>query len=487
LPEIALSDAFLARFEARFGAAPAVWHSALSPAQRRKTWRGVASGQTRIVIGARSALFLPFQRLKLIIVDEEHDGAFKQEDNVFYNARDMAVLRAFMNRIAVILISATPSLETVHNVLEGRYERAVLMERYGEAVLPHMHMIDMRAQKMPRSQFLSEPLREALAQNFQRGKQSLLFLNRRGYAPLTLCRSCGHRYECPQCSAWLVDHRKGRSYGTLSCHHCGFSGGAPKACQHCGAEDSLVPCGPGVERIAEEVAEVFPQMRGLILSSDMKEQEDDLFSALEKIRQGAVDIIIGTQIIAKGHHFPNLTCVGVVDADLGMKGGDLRAAEHTWQLLQQVSGRAGRGEDQGHVYIQSYMPDNRLMQTLLSHDRDGFLSIEMDERKMAFMPPFARLGALIISGKDEEKTALHARALAQWVSALVAAAQGQDIRVLGPAQAPIYMLRGRYRYRFLVQADKALNLQDLMQKWVRSVKAPSDVKVQIDIDPLSFL
>ncbi len=489
LPEIALSNAFLDRFEKRFGCAPALWHSALSPAQRRKTWRGVAEGRTKVVIGARSALFLPYARLGVIVVDEEHDAAFKQEDGVLYHARDMAVLRAHIHRIPVILVSATPSLETIHNVLDRRYGHLVLDSRYGDAAMPDITLINMRQERLPRSEFISVPLRNALARNFADGRQSLLFLNRRGYAPLTICRSCGHRYECPQCTAWLVEHRAFKGRGGVSstlpamlqCHHCGYSGRMPRVCTECAAEDSLVPCGPGVERIEEEVKALFPQMRSIVLASDTAEGGDDFFTSLEKIRAGAVDIIIGTQIIAKGHHFPNLTCVGVIDADIGLKGGDLRASERTWQLLHQVAGRAGRGEHEGRVYVQTYMPDNRLMVALAADDREAFLGIELNERKMAHMPPYSRLAALIVSGTDEEKTAELARALG-----ILAPHGAQGLRVLGPAPAPMFMLRGRYRFRFLVQSDKRLDLQKALKDWVASVTIGGDLRVQIDIDPQSF-
>lgn len=481
LPEIALSNAFLDRFEARFGCAPALWHSALTPAQRRKVWRGVIEGKTKVVIGARSALYLPFPSLGAIVVDEEHDPAFKQETGVLYHARDMAVMRAHIHNIPIILVSATPSLETIHNVVDGRYEHLVLPSRYGGAEMPEMSLVDMKEEKLPRTEFISQTLRDAIVETFVAGRQTLLFLNRRGYAPLTLCRGCGHRYECPQCTAWLVEHRFRGHAAFLQCHHCGYSGRVPEQCTECGAEDSLVPCGPGVERIEEEVKALFPQMRTLVLTSDTTEEDDSLFSALEQIRAGAVDIIIGTQIIAKGHHFPNLTCVGVVDADLGLKGGDLRASERTWQMLHQVAGRAGRAEHKGHVYIQTFMPDNRLMQALSQDDRDGFLEIELDERKLAYMPPYSRLAGIIISAKDEGQAESMAKALAQ------SAPHGDGVRVLGPAPAPMYMLRGRYRYRFLVQADKRLDLQTSMRHWVQAIKPPSsDVRVQIDIDPQSF-
>lgn len=489
LPEIALSNAFLDRFTQRFGCAPALWHSAVSPAQRRKTWRGVATAQTKVVIGARSALFLPFKNLGLIVVDEEHDPAFKQEEGVIYHARDMAVMRAFLQDCPIILVSATPSLETVQNIRDKRYEHLELPSRFGKAVLPQMHIVNMKEEKLPRSEFISQTVRAALLETYQRGEQSLLFLNRRGYAPLTLCRSCGHRYECPQCSSWLVLHGNiagnAKAQGRLQCHHCGFSTVLTQKCTSCGAEDSLVPCGPGVERIEEEVCALFPQMRHMVLTSDTSGEGEDFFTALEKIRSGAVDLVIGTQIMAKGHHFPNLTCVGVIDADLGLKGGDLRAGEHTWQLLQQVAGRAGRGVLEGHVYIQTYAPDSNFMQALVSGDRDKFQVMELSDRRIADMPPFWRLSSLIVSSESEEELGNYVREMAKCAPA---AAQ-DDVRYYGPAPAPLYMLRGRYRGRFLIQSRKSVDIQALIAEWLNAVKAPksSKLRVQIDIDPHSFV
>jgi len=485
LPEIALSNAFLDRFLQRFGCAPALWHSALTPAQRRKTWRGVLEGRTRVVVGARSALFLPFSDLGFIVVDEEHDPAFKQEEGVLYHARDMAVMRAHIQSCPISLISATPSLETVQNIKDKRYDHLVLPARFGGASMPIMHVVNMKAEKMPRTEFISTTLRKAIAETTANGQQSLLFLNRRGYAPLTLCRSCGHRYECPQCTAWLVMHGVGRKGygGSLQCHHCGFSSRLDAKCTSCNAEDTLVPCGPGVERIAEEVAQVFPDLRSMVLASDTTTDGDDFFTALEKIRTGAVDLVIGTQIMAKGHHFPNLTCVGVIDADLGLQGGDLRAGEHTWQLLHQVSGRAGRGEHQGHVYIQTYSPDSAFIEALIKDDRDQFLGMELHERRQADMPPYTRLAALILSCEDENALMQYARHMAQSIPVA-----DDDVSFYGPAPAPMYMLRGRYRARFLVQAHKRVDLQTLLAQWLAATKAkkPSKLRVQVDIDPHSF-
>ncbi|GEM_PF-10176 len=478
LPEIALSNAFLGRFRARFGCAPALWHSHLSAGQRKNTWRGVAEGHTKVVVGARSALFLPYHDLGVIIVDEEHDPAYKQEDGVIYHARDMAIVRAHMGKIPAALVSATPSLETMSNVWNGRYQLLRLPERHGAAALPAMNVIDMKQDKPPRQHFISPVLKEALTQNLAAGEQSLLFLNRRGYAPLTLCRTCGHRMNCPRCTAWLVEHKQ---KGRLSCHHCGYYMNTPKECPECSDTGSFAACGPGVERIFEEVKSYFPEARTVILASDTAEDNETLKALLEDIRDQKYDIVIGTQIIAKGHHFPRLTLVGVIDADLGLAGGDLRAAERTYQLLHQVAGRAGREALPGRVYLQTFLPGNKVMQALSGHDRDAFLETEAAERQAAHMPPYTRLAGIIVSGKNEALVMETARELGK------CAPQGQGIRTLGPAEAPFYRLRGNYRRRLLVQADKNLNLQQGIADWLAQVKVPSTIRVYIDIDPQSFL
>lgn len=479
LPEIALSNAFLDRFKSRFGCAPALWHSHLSPAQRKTTWRGVAMGESKVIVGARSALFLPYADLGLIVVDEEHDPAYKQEDGVIYHARDMAIVRAHLGKIPVVLVSATPSLETIHNAWSGRYDHLHLPDRFGGARLPDIHLIDMRADKPERGNFLSPSLKKAVADTLAAGEQALLFLNRRGYAPLTLCRSCGHRMECPRCTAWLVEHKKSSK---LHCHHCGYEMMQPKICPGCGDADSFAACGPGVERILEEVKTAFPRARTLLLASDTAESNDSLRDMLKDIREKKVDIVIGTQIIAKGHHFPSLTCVGVVDADLGLTGGELRASERTYQLLHQVAGRAGREAKKGHVYLQTWMPEHRIMKALANEARDKFLEVEAHERQAARMPPYARLAGIIVSGRDERQTLEVAKALGA-----TAPQQGASLQTLGPAPAPLARLRGRYRFRLLMRADKSLNIQKTIAAWIDAHKIPASVRVQIDIDPQSFL
>ncbi|ABS63080.1 primosomal protein N' [Parvibaculum lavamentivorans DS-1] len=478
LPEIALTSQFLERFERRFGCRPAEWHSDVPSRERRRVWRAVAEGSVSVVVGARSALFLPFPDLGLIVVDEEHDAAFKQEDGVAYHARDMAVVRASLGQFPVILSSATPSLETAVNVEQGRYASVRLDARFGAAELPDVSAIDMRLHPPERGAWLSPLLVTEIARALEAGEQAMLFLNRRGYAPLTLCRTCGHRIECPQCSAWLVEHRFRRE---LACHHCGYSAPVPKACPSCGAEDTLVACGPGVERIAEEVATLFPEARVAVVSSDNLRgpaAHEAVFAAIENRE---VDIVIGTQIVAKGHHFPWLTVVGVVDADLGLENGDLRAGERTFQLLQQVAGRAGRAERPGRVFLQSWMPEHNVMRALVSGRRDEFLVREAAARERVSLPPYGRLVGVVISSPDAELARKVAREMSR------RAPQADNVSVLGPAPAPMALLRGRTRLRFLVKAGRNVNVQSYMQAWLADMKIPNAVRVSVDIDPYSFM
>lgn len=477
LPEIALGAQWLMRFSARFGARPLVWHSEIGAAERKRTFRAVAEGKARVIVGARSALFLPFPDLALIIVDEEHETSFKQEDGVTYHARDMAVVRAQLGQIPLVLVSATPSLETVVNVRSGRYGVVDLPTRH-TAALPAIELVDLRRQPPPRGGFLAPSLRRRIATTLQAGCQALLFLNRRGYAPLTLCSACGHRLRCPHCTAWLVEHRL---TGRLQCHHCGYAQPMPTACPDCGLAESLVACGPGVERLADEVAALFPAARTVLATSDTLTGPAAAAALVEAIEAHAVDIIIGTQIVAKGYHFPLLTLVGVVDGDLGLAGGDLRAAERTFQLLSQVAGRAGRAERPGLVLLQTLMPDHPVMQALAAADRERFLCAETAARRETAMPPFGRLAALIVSSPDEAAVEAACRQLAQ------AAPRASEVRVLGPAPAPLALLRGRHRRRFLVHASGKLSLSRLVRDWLAPVRLPAAVRVQVDIDPLSFL
>lgn len=478
LPEIALSAQWLDRFAARFGARPVEWHSDLTPSQRRQAWRALATGEARVVVGARSALFLPFAELGLIIVDEEHEAAYKQEEGVVYHARDMAVARAFLGGIPVVLVSATPSLETLVNTEAGRYARIDLPARHGGAVLPAVKLIDLRLDPPERRRWLAPSLRRAVVETLARGEQAMLFLNRRGYAPLTLCRACGHRLQCPNCTAWLVEHRLA---GRLQCHHCDYTARLPESCPACGKEGVLSACGPGVERIAEEAAELFPEARMALMVSDNLLGPHAIQALVRQVADHEVDLLVGTQIMAKGHHFPLLTLVGVVDADLGLNGGDLRAAERTYQLLHQVAGRAGRAERAGQVLLQTCMPEHPVMQALASGDRDGLLELESEARRERGMPPFGRLAALIVSGEDAAQVDSVARALGR------AAPRHDGLEVLGPAPAPLALLRGRHRSRLLLKAPRSVAVQPIVARWLATVDVPHTVRVQIDIDPYSFL
>jgi primosomal protein N' (replication factor Y) len=478
LPEIALGAQWLERFRERFGTLPAQWHSEIGQAERRDTWRAVAAGRAPVVVGARSALFLPFPDLGLIVVDEEHDSSFKQEDGVCYQARDMAVLRAFLAQIPIVLVSATPSLETIVNVARGRYERVALPRRHAAAQLPETRLLDMRQERPEPGRFLAPPLVAEIAATLEAGEQSLLFLNRRGYAPLTLCRACGHRFCCPNCTAWLVEHR---FISRLLCHHCGHAEPVPAYCPECLATGTLVPCGPGVERLREEVTARFPEARLALMVSDLLIGPRAAAELVRGMTERQYDILIGTQIVAKGHHFPWLTLVGVVDADLGLAGGDLRAAERTYQLLHQVGGRAGRAERPGRVLIQTFMPDQPVMKALAAGDRDRFLAAESEARRAAGLPPYGRLAALIVSAGDSETADFTARALAR------AAPQLPGLTILGPAPAPLTILRGRHRRRFLVKAARVTNLQDTLREWLSRVRVSGSARIQIDIDPYSFL
>ena len=479
MPEIALTSQFIARCEERFGARPAEWHSGVSAPMRGRIWRAIAENKAKLVVGARSALFLPFPDLGLIVVDEEHDQSYKQEERVAYQARDMAVLRGALGSAPVVLSSATPSIESLVNAEQGRYRHIRLGVRYKAAGLPAISAIDMRASPPERGRWLSPILVDAVAETLGRGEQALLFLNRRGYAPVTLCRKCGFKFECPNCSAWLVEHRFRRR---LECHHCGTFVPIPETCPNCGAEHSLVPCGPGIERIAEEVAERFPDARRVLLSSDLTPSISDLRETLREIEDREVDVIIGTQLVAKGHHFPGLALVGVVGGDLGLAQADPRAAERTFQLLNQVTGRAGRDAIPGRGLIQTYMPEHPVIQALVSGDREAFLEREIAARREATLPPFGRLASLLVSGSAREAVEAYARAVA------LAAPPAAKIQVLGPAEAPLSVIRGRHRYRLLVKAAREADLQAYLRLWLSFVPKPKgDVRLVVDVDPYSFL
>jgi primosomal protein N' (replication factor Y) len=482
LPEIALTVQFLERFAARFGTRPTEWHSDLSQKERRRAYRAVMKGEARVVVGARSSLFLPFSELGLVIVDEEHEQAFKQQDGAIYHARDMAVVRARIEDCPVILASATPSLESFVNATSGRYSHLRLAMRHGAAEMPQVKLIDLRQEKDPhdaehKAQWLSPPLREALDKALAAGEQAILFLNRRGYAPLTLCEACGHKFTCPHCSAWLVEHKYKRR---LACHQCGYELPMPNSCPQCHETGTLIPCGPGVERVAEEFASFFPTARYSIASSDILHGPAETQAAIRAFAKREIDVLIGTQIVAKGHHFPQLTLVGVVDADLGGSDGDLRARERTFQLLHQVSGRAGRAEKPGLVLLQTRNPADAVMQALARGDRDGFYEQERGFRESTQSPPFGRLAALVISGYDGDAVREIARQLGK------AAPAARDVKVWGPTPAFYALLRGQTRERLLVQAARGVDVQAYLKAWLALVRVPAAIRVTVDVDPVSF-
>ena len=479
LPEIALTAEFLTRVEARFGAKPAEWHSGATMTERRRIWRMVGQGQAQLVIGARSALFLPFQNLGLIVVDEEHDTSYKQEDGVLYNARDMAVLRASICGCHVVLASATPSLESWANAEAGKYQRLDLMARFGAAVLPTMRAVDMRGESLPSDRWISASLQRAVEDRLAQGEQAMLFINRRGYAPITLCRACGHQIGCDHCDARMVEHR---FLKRLVCHQCGESKAMPTRCPSCDAEGRLAPVGPGVERLGEEATALFPQARIATLSSDMYGSARALKAEIKGIAEGAADIIIGTQLVAKGHNFPNLTLVGVIDADLGLQGSDLRAAERTFQLMRQVAGRAGRADKPGEALLQTYQPEHAVIRAILGGEEEAFWAAEAQARQQAGVPPFGRMAGIILSAPDAALAFDAGNLLARQDAPL----RRIGAQVFGPAAAPIARVRGRHRVRLLVKAEKSAPLQEALAAWVAQLRIRGDLRLTIDIDPQSF-
>ena len=478
VPEIALTQAGLSRFEARFGAVPAAWHSAMGDAPRRRVWREVAQGRAKLVVGARSALYLPFPDLGLIVVDEEHDTSYKQEEGVIYNARDMAVVRGKVGGHAVVLASATPSLESLHNARTGKFAHIVLPERPGAVTLPDIDLVDLKEHPPEKGQFISQPLITAIREVTARGEQAMLYLNRRGYAPLIICRNCGEKLKSPDTDSWLVRHKQS---GRAMCHLTGFSMRMPKACPTCKAEDSLTSVGPGVERVAEEAQAHFPEARIEVFSSDTAGNPNAIQERMTRMERGEIDILVGTQMVVKGHNFPNLTFVGVVDGDLGLAGGDPRAGERTYQTLAQVAGRAGRADKSGRALIQTHQPEHEALQALAAGDREMFIGVELAMRDMLGLPPFGKLAAVIISGPEHRKVS----ELATKFVNLAPRAEG--IEILGPSEAPIARLRGRFRQRLFIQAEPNVNLSKYMQVWRAKIRPKAKYKVQIDIDPQSFM
>lgn len=482
LPEITLTQQWLDRFKHRFGVLPARWHSSLKQTERLHTWQQILKGHASVVVGARSALFLPFQQLGLIVVDEEHDGSYKQEEGTHYNARDLAVVKAKFESCPLVLASATPSIESYQNAKEGKYSLLSLTERFGSAGIPTAHVIDLcqKSENVGRGHYVSHSLLQALKETLQRKEQAIVFLNRRGFAPLTVCTECGHKLSCPNCSANLVQHRSNSTAPVLQCHHCGVSIKAQRDCPECGSIDSLREWGVGIERLTQEVQEKCPSARIMTVSSDHMTHADHLEALYAALQHHTVDIVIGTQLMAKGHDFSNVTMVGIIDADAGFMAEDIRAAEHTYQLLHQVAGRCGRGDKPGHVYIQTFAPTHPVINALKTFNRDAFLDLELNNRHFGQLPPFSRQASLIVSGENETQVKQVCNQLFQHTPS------HDQITVFGPAPAQLFKLRGKYRYRFLVQGPKHTLLQPYIQGWLENMNLPKSIKLTIDIDPLSF-
>ena len=482
IPEIALSNYFMDRFVERFNFLPAVWHSDVSKTNKHRTWRQILNGELKVVIGARSALFLPFKNLSLIVVDEEHDASYKQEDGVIYNARDMAVVRGRFSNSKVILASATPSLESIYNAKIGKYHKILLSKRYGSAEMPKINLVDMQKEKLPSNKWIAQESINAIKKALDNNEQVLLYINRRGYSPLTLCRSCGHRFSCPNCSSWLVNHKKTNK---LLCHHCGYQEKIPDECPSCNSKEEFVSCGPGVERLAAEAKSLFPSARLEIIASDTLNSNDKAENIFKTISNGEVDIIVGTQLIAKGHNFLNLTTVVAVDADLGLSGGDLRASERTFQMLTQLAGRAGRATKKGYAYIQTYDPNQNVMKAMQTGDIKSFIKAESEGREFRKLPPYGRLASLIIQSSN----LLKLENFLKVVSSNIPKKHSyyDRIDVLGPAPAPITKLRTFYRYRFLLKSKDETRIQPFIQEWLRNIKLPNGIRVKIDVDPYNFL
>ena len=478
VPEITLTTQFLETFRSVFGSVPEQWHSNLTPKQRRVIWKDVIRGKVRVIVGARSALFLPFRNLGLIIVDEEHDGTFKQEDSISYNARDMAIVLAKKSDIPVFLVSATPSLETYQNAIQGKYRHIKIAKRFGKAKMPNINLIDLRTYKPKIGSSLSPKLLEEIKITVEKKEQVMLFLNRRGYAPLTLCSKCGFRIECPHChTSWLVEHK---IHNKLYCHHCGYNMKAIKDCPKCKNQNTLIPYGTGVEKIEEEIRKSFPKISVCTLSSDLIKEKGEISEILNKIIAGKIDLIIGTQMLAKGHHFPQLTLVGVVDSDISLIGCDMRASEKTFQILTQVAGRSGREKKAGKVFLQTYSPDHPVIRSLLFGNRNDFFREELRLRKNYHLPPFSKLASIIISGRNEQDII----SMSWKIKNSFPDYKGMEI--LGPAPSALSKKAGRVRWRLLIKSKKTTDLSALIRESLTAIKQKRRVKIKIDIDPINF-
>jgi len=478
LPEITLTHDFVHNLKKRYKYQIAEWNSSLTENQRRNIWFGVLNKEIKLIIGARSSLFLPFKKLGLIIVDEEHDQSYKQEDGIIYNARDMAILKSKQLNIACILSTATPSVESYDNVLQNKFQRTSLKNRFHGTQLPSIKFIDMRKADKIKESFLPVEIVEDIKANYERGEQSLLFLNRRGYSPLSICSKCGVRVDCPNCDTWLVLHKNNSQY---ICHKCGHTEDTNKECKSCHSQNTIVPSGRGIERVDEEIARIFPEIKRMIFSSDYLNNPTDILSALEKIKNNEIGLIIGTQLVSKGYNFPNLTYVGVLDGDFGLELSDIRSAERTYQILNQVAGRAGRMKEDSVVKILTHMPEHPIIQSITNNQKEDFYNTELAIRKSAGMPPFSRLASIIISSSDKVLLLDYVRRLDKLKNT------PKNIDVFGPIEAPLSKLRKKYRMRFLIRSPKNSHIQFYIERWLKTLKINPKIRVVVDVDPYNFL
>ena len=478
-PEVSLTNEFIKRVEQRFSNPPDIWHSKITLAKKRKIIQRVINGDSQILIGARSALFLPFKNLGLLIVDEEHDASYKQEEKGIYNARDMAVVRGSIEKFPIILVSATPSLETIYNIDQQKYLHVKLKNKFSNTPEPKIKIIDMKSQKLKKNNWVSSLLKETIASKLEKKQQTLLFINKRGYAPMIICKNCGHKFTCKNCSSYLVEHLKDKK---LLCHHCGYKLNSFKIkCQSCNnVDETFIDYGAGIEKIFNEISRDFPSAKTCLFSSDHIKSSDDLNKKVEQIYNNEFDIVIGTQLITKGYHFPHLTCVGVIDADMTLRGGDLRASEKTYQMLYQVAGRSGRGDIPGEVYLQSYFPNNETIQDLTKMNREKFYDKELNIRKKAKLPPVAKMAAIIVSGRNISEVTQSCLNLLRSMPRL------DNVDFYGPAPAPLSRLKGRHRQRFLIHEKKGRKIQKIIQHWLSKIPQNSNVNITVDIDPQNF-
>ena len=481
LPEIALSSAILSRFKERFGFDAILWHSSVSEKRRILNFMQIVSGEAKVVIGTRSAIFLPFKNLKLIIVDEEHDGSYKQEETIIYNGRDMAVMRGFIFNIPILLGSATPSIETYNNTQNGKYAEVKLENRFFVSQMPKITVVDMKEEKMPKTQFISTTLKTKMMEVINSGGQAMFFLNRRGYAPIVLCSSCGERVKCKFCDVHLTEHR---IEGRLKCHHCGYTKEKPQVCEACCAEDSMKVMGAGVERIQEELCQILPQNQVVLLTSDTLSSQTKTREVIGKIESGEAKVIVGTQVVSKGYHFPNLKFVGVLDADFGLNIEDFRAFEKTFQLLYQVAGRTGREKADGEVYIQTFDPKNKVLFSIVNYDKSGFYALELEARRKFKLPPFSKQIAFVISGDEKQEALEFAKKLTVELEKEFKGLEGFSL--FGPSVPIISFLRNRHRFRILILSTKYFQLQEKILKVLDFVKTPKSITVKVDVDPISF-